>query len=38
MLNFKHRHYFHAVAKAGAANLVAEKLHLTPQTLSGQMT
>jgi LysR family transcriptional activator of nhaA len=38
MLNFKHLHYFHAVAKAGAINRAAEKLHLTPQTLSGQLT
>ncbi len=38
MLNFKHLHYFHAVAKAGAVNRAAEKLHLTPQTLSGQLT
>ena len=38
MLNFKHLYYFHAVAKAGAVNRAAEKLHLTPQTLSGQIT
>lgn len=38
MLNFKHLYYFHAVAKAGAINRAAEKLHLTPQTLSGQLT
>ncbi|MEW5771453.1 MAG: transcriptional activator NhaR [Pseudomonadota bacterium] len=38
MLNFKHLHYFHAVAKAGAINKAAERLHLTPQTLSGQLT
>ncbi len=38
MINFKHLHYFHAVAKAGAINRAAEKLHLTPQTLSGQLT
>lgn len=38
MLNFKHLSYFHAVAKAGAVNRAAEKLHLTPQTLSGQLT
>lgn len=38
MLNFKHLHYFLAVAKAGAINRAAEKLHLTPQTLSGQLT
>lgn len=38
MLNFKHLYYFLAVAKAGAINRAAEKLHLTPQTLSGQLT
>lgn len=38
MLNFKHLSYFHAVAKAGAVNRAAEKLNLTPQTLSGQLT
>lgn len=37
MLNYKHLYYFHAVAKAGAVNRAAEKLHLTPQTLSGQL-
>lgn len=38
MLNFKHLYYFFAVAKAGAVNRAAEKLHLTPQTLSGQLS
>lgn len=38
MLNFKHLHYFRTVAKAGAINRAAEKLHLTPQTLSGQIS
>jgi len=38
MLNFKHLYYFFAVAKAGAINRAAEKLNLTPQTLSGQLT
>lgn len=37
MLNYKHLQYFLAVAKAGAVNRAAEKLHLTPQTLSGQI-
>jgi len=37
MLNFKHLHYFYAVAKSGAVNRAAEKLHLAPQTLSGQL-
>lgn len=38
MLNYKHLHYFRMVAKAGAINRAAEKLHLTPQTLSGQIS
>jgi len=37
MINYKHLHYFRTVAKAGAINRAAEKLHLTPQTLSGQI-
>ena len=37
MLNYKHLHYFLAVAKAGTVQRAAEKLHLTPQTLSGQI-
>jgi len=30
MLNYKHLYYFRTVAKAGALNRAAEKLHLTP--------
>jgi len=37
MLNYKHLQYFLAVAKAGTVQGAAEKLHLTPQTLSGQI-
>jgi LysR family transcriptional activator of nhaA len=37
MLNYKHLHYFRTVAKTGAINRAADKLHLTPQTLSGQI-
>ncbi|MCA1978897.1 MAG: transcriptional activator NhaR [Thiobacillus sp.] len=37
MLNYKHLYYFRTVAKTGAINRAAEKLHLTPQTLSGQI-
>ena len=36
-LNYKHLHYFWAVARAGGITRAAEKLHLTPQTLSGQI-
>ncbi len=38
MLNYKHLYYFRTVAKVGAINRAAEKLHLTPQTLSGQIS
>lgn len=38
MLNFKHLHYFLAVAKYGGVNRAAERLHLTPQTVSGQIS
>lgn len=38
MLNFKHLNYFLAVAKHGGVNRAAERLHLTPQTLSGQLS
>ncbi len=38
MLNYKHLHYFRTVAKSGAINKAAEKLHLAPQTLSGQIS
>lgn len=37
MLNYKHLHYFLAVARAGGVIRAAERLHLTPQTLSGQI-
>ncbi|MHB1083214.1 MAG: transcriptional activator NhaR [Thiobacillus sp.] len=38
MLNYRHLHYFRTVAKTGAINKAAEKLHLAPQTLSGQIS
>lgn len=37
MLNYRQLYYFHAVAKAGGMVRGAEQLHLTPQTLSGQI-
>jgi len=37
MLNFKHLHYFASVARSGGVIRAAERLHLTPQTLSGQI-
>lgn len=36
-LNYKHLHYFWAVAKAGGVGKAAERLHLTPQSISGQI-
>ncbi len=36
-LNYKHLHYFWAVVRAGGVTRAAERLHLTPQTLSGQL-
>lgn len=36
-MNYKHLHYFWAVAKAGSISRAAQQLHLTPQTLSGQI-
>ena len=38
MLNYKHLHYFWVVAKEGSIARASEKLHLTPQTISGQLT
>lgn len=38
MLNYKHLHYFWAVAKAGSVTRASERLHLTPQTISGQLS
>lgn len=37
MLNYKQLHYFWNVAKAGSIVRAAERLHLTPQTISGQI-
>jgi LysR family transcriptional activator of nhaA len=37
-LNYKHLHYFWMVAKAGGISRASERLHLTPQTVSGQIT
>jgi len=36
-LNYKHLHYFWAVAKAGGVTRAAERLHMTPQSISGQL-
>ena len=37
-LNFKHLRYFWRVAKAGSITRASEQLHLTPQSISGQLT
>ena len=37
-INFKHLQYFWAVAKAGSVTRAGERLHLTPQTISGQLS
>lgn len=38
MLNYKHLHYFWMVAKEGGIMRASERLHLTPQTISGQLS
>ena len=37
-INYKHLHYFWAVAKSGGVTRASELLHLTPQTISGQLS
>jgi LysR family transcriptional activator of nhaA len=37
MINYKQFHYFWAVAKAGSIVRASKQLHLTPQTISGQI-
>jgi LysR family transcriptional activator of nhaA len=37
-LNYKHLHYFWAVAHAGSIAKASERLHITPQTISGQLS
>src|SRR5437868_2822441 len=37
-LNYRHLHYFWAVAKAGGIARAGERLHVTPQTISGQLS
>lgn len=38
MINYKHLHYFWTVAKEGGVARASERLNLTPQTISGQIT
>lgn len=37
MMNIKHLHYFWQVARAGGVARASEQLHVTPQTISGQI-
>ena len=37
-LNYKHLQYFHVVAREGSVNAASKVLHLTPQTISGQIS
>lgn len=36
-MNYKHLHYFFQVAKLGGVLRASERLHVTPQTISGQI-
>jgi LysR family transcriptional activator of nhaA len=36
-LNYKHLHYFWVVAKSGGVAKAGEQLHVTPQSISGQI-
>lgn len=36
-MNFKHLYYFWVAAHAGGIVRAGEQLHITPQTLSGQI-
>lgn len=38
MVNYKHLRYFWMVAKEGGVARASERLHLTPQTISGQLS
>jgi len=38
MINYKHLHYFLMVAREGGVARASERLHLTPQTISGQLS
>jgi len=37
VINYKHLHYFYAVAQEGGVARAGERLHVTPQTISGQL-
>ena len=37
-MNYKHLHYFWMVAREGSIAKASQKLHITPQTISGQLS
>ena len=37
-INYKHLHYFWTVAHEGSITKASQKLHITPQTISGQLS
>ncbi len=37
MINYKHLHYFCVTAREGSITRASERLHVTPQTISGQL-
>ena len=37
-INYKHLHYFWVVAKEGSIASASQQLHITPQTISGQLS
>lgn len=38
MVNYKHLHYFWVVAREGSIAAASQRLHVTPQTISGQLS
>ncbi|TNF35514.1 MAG: LysR family transcriptional regulator, partial [Gammaproteobacteria bacterium] len=38
MINYKHLHYFWMVAKQGGIARASENMHITPQTISAQVS
>ena len=38
MINYKHLHYFWALAREGGISRASERLNVTPQTISGQLS
>jgi len=38
MINYKHLYYFYMVAREGGVARAGERLHITPQTISGQIS